>query len=100
MSKAAEGINEKTELGEVSKEFNENRWGSSNISRDEATLTWRGDEILREVSPESAAMVKRRLDILRSVKGWNTNMKVQAIGGVQERRSGLSSAVGKFFGRQ
>jgi hypothetical protein len=88
MSKAAEGINEKTELGEVTKEFSENKPSASNLSSDEMRLVWRGQNILKHMSPKSAQIITEFIDLKRSVKGWNTDKKVEAIAGAQNQRSG------------
>lgn len=97
MNKAAENINERSELGEVTKEFSDNKPSASNLSGDEMRLVWRGKNILKEMSPESADIIDEFVDLKRSVKGWNTDKKVQAIGGVQEGRSG-TGFMNKLFG--
>lgn len=81
-------LTEQTELGEVTKEFSENKPSSSNLSRDEHTLVWRGKSILREISPKSVIIIDDFIDGRRSVGGWNTNKKVEAITGVQNQRQG------------
>lgn len=88
MSKAAEGINERSELGEVTKEFGESKPSSSNLTSDEFRLAWRGKNILKHMSPKSALIIDEFIDMKRSVKGWNTEKKVEAIVGVQQQRSG------------
>lgn len=88
MHKATEGINESSELGEVTKEFSESKPSSSNLTSDEFRLVWRGKNILKHMSPKSAKIIDEFIDLKRSVKGWNTEKKVEAITGVQNQRSG------------
>jgi len=96
MRRAAEGINERSELGEVTKEFNQNKPSASNLSADEMRLVWRGKNILKHMSPQSSMMIDEFIDLKRSVRGWNTDKKVQAIGGIQEQRSG-QGVMNKLF---
>lgn len=88
MKQAAAGITEKTEMAEVTKEFSENKPSSSNLTDTEQRLAWRGKSILKRVSPKSAAIIDDFVDTKRSVGGWNTNKKVEAISGMQNQRSG------------
>ena len=88
MKAAGEAMTDKTELGEVSKEFGESKPSSSNLTMDEFRLAWRAKNILRHMSPKSALIVDEFIDMKRSVKGWNTDKKVEAIVGVREQRSG------------
>ena len=88
MRRAADGLTDKTELGEVTKEFGESKPSSSNLSADEFRLSWRGKNILKHMSPSSAKIIDDFIDMKRSVKGWNTDKKVEAIVGVQQQRSG------------
>lgn len=87
-------MNETTELGEVTKEFSENKPSSSNLSDDEFRLTWRAKSILRRLSPKSVIIIDDFVDGKRSVGGWNTEQKVAAITGVQQQRQGV---MGKFM---
>lgn len=97
LNKASENLSDKTELGEVTKEFSENKPSASNMTNDEMRLVWRGKNILKHMSPGAAEMIDEFIDLKRSVKGWNTDKKVEAIGGVQERRSG-TGFMNKLFG--
>lgn len=90
MDRASANLNEKTELGEISKDFKDNIPSSSNLTPDEFRLTWRGINILRRMSPSSVAIIEGFVDMKRSVGGWNTDRKVEAITGVQQQRSGNS----------
>ena len=86
-------LTEKTELGEVTKEFSQNRPSSSNLSDDEMRLTWRAKCILRRLSPKSVRIIDDFVDLKRSVKGWNTDQKVAAITGVQQQRAGFGGKI-------
>jgi len=84
-------FNETTELGEITKEFSENKPSSSNLSDDEMRLTWRAKAILNRLSPKSVRIIDDFIDMKRSVGGWNTGKKVEAITGVQQQRAGFGS---------
>jgi hypothetical protein len=88
LKSASDGLTEKTELGEVTKEFGESKPSASNLTMDEFRLTWRAKNILKHMSPKSAAIIDEFIDMKRSVKGWNTEKKVEAIVGVRQQRSG------------
>jgi len=90
----ARGLGDQSEMGEVTKEFSENKPSSSNLTPDEFRLVWRGESILEELSPSSVKIVNRFVDMKRSVNGWNTDKKVQAITGIQEQRTG---GMGQFM---
>jgi len=92
-------LSEKTEMGEVTKEFSLNKPSSSNLTDDEHKLTWRAKSILRRLSPKSMIIIEDYIDGKRSVDGWNTEKKVQAITGIQQQRSGgmLSNAWNKLM---
>lgn len=96
MNRAAEGLSETSELGEVTKEFGESKPSSSNLTSDEFRLVWRGKNILKHMSPKSAMIIDEFIDLKRSVKGWNTDKKVEAITGVQNQRSG-NGIMNKLF---
>jgi len=81
-------LNDSSELGEVAKEFNKSTPSSSNLTKDEHILTWRATHILKRLSPKSVDIIRDFIDSKRSVGGWNTNKKVEAITGVQQQRSG------------
>ena len=91
-------LSEKTELGEVTKEFSENKPSSSNLSSDEQKLIWRATGIYSRY-PKTLRMIKDYIDTKRSVKGWNTEMKVSAITGIQQQRTGgmLGGFMNKMF---
>ena len=89
MQRASEGLSEKTELGEVTKEFSESKPSSSNLTPDEFRLAWRAKNILRKLSPSSEKMIDEFIDMKRSVGGWNTDKKVAALTGVQQQRAGI-----------
>ncbi len=89
-------LEEKTELGEVAKEFNTSTPSSSNLTNDEFRLVWRSKNILRKMSPNSVNIINEFVDMKRSVNGWNTNKKVEALTGIQQQRSG-SGFVEKLF---
>lgn len=92
-------LSEKTEMGEVTKEFSENKPSSSNLTHDEHRLTWRARSILKRLSPRSADIINDFVDSKRSVDGWNTNRKVEAITGIQQQRQGMMGrVVDKMFG--
>ena len=94
-------LSEKTEFGEITKEFSENKPSSSNLTEDEFRLTWRAKSILRRLSPKSVLIIEDFIDGKRSVHGWNTGQKVQAITGVQQQRSGFGSQfMEKMFQRK
>lgn len=86
-------LSEKTELGEVSKEFSENRPSSSNLTSDEHKLVWRAKSILRRLSPTSLKIIDEYVDSKRSVNGWNTGQKVAAITGIQQQRQGFGGKI-------
>lgn len=90
-------LSEKTELGEVTREFSENRPSSSNLTSDEFRLVWRARSILRVLSPKSEAIITDFVDMKRSVDGWNTNRKVEAITGVQQQRTGFGQKFMDMF---
>ena len=91
-------LSEKTELGEVTKEFSENKPSSSNLTGDEHKLTWRAKGIYSKY-PKTLKMISDYIDSKRSVKGWNTEMKVSAITGIQQQRTGgmLGGFMNKMF---
>ena len=91
-------LSEKTELGEVTKEFSENKPSSSNLTSDEQKLTWRAKGIYSKY-PKTLKMISDYIDLKRSVQGWNTQKKVEAITGIQQQRSGgmLSQAWNKMM---
>ena len=95
MAKASESLDETSELGELAREFNNFSPSSSNFTKDEHTLLWRGKNILKRMSPSSVEILDDFMDSKRSVGGWNTNQKVQAITGVQQIRGG--NALTNFF---
>lgn len=84
---------DKTELGEVSKEFGENKPSSSNLTPDEFRLAWRSKSILQRLSPKSEKIIDSFIDMKRSVQGWNTEKKVEAITGVHKQRQGMFSKI-------
>jgi len=88
MNRATEGLTESSELGEVTKEFNVQSPSSSNLTIDEMRLVWRGKHILQHMSPSSASIIDAFIDLKKSVSGWNTNRKVDAISGIRDQRSG------------
>jgi len=88
MEKASQDLNETSELGEVAREFNDFSVSSSNLAKDEHVLLWRGKNILKRMSPKSVDILEDFMDSKRSVGGWNTDKKVQAITGIQESRGG------------
>ena len=90
-------LSEKTELGEVTKEFSENKPSSSNLSNDEFRLVWRAKSILKVLSPKSAGIIDDFVDMKRSVGGWNTHQKVSAITGIQQQRTGFGEKFADFF---
>jgi hypothetical protein len=92
-------LSDKTEMGEVTKEFSENKPSSSNLTSDEQKIIWRLQFILGVVSPQNLKLINNYIDSRRSVAGWNTEMKVQAISGIQQQRSGgmLSNAWNKLM---
>lgn len=96
MERASANLNESTELGEISKDFKDNTPSSSNLTPDEFRLAWRGINILKRMSPSSVAIIEGFVDMKRSVGGWNTDRKVEAITGVQQQRSG-NSFMDKLF---
>jgi len=96
MEKASQNLTEKTEMGEVTKEFSESKPSSSNLTQDEFTLVWRAKNILKRLSPKSVSIIDEFIDMKRSVRGWNTEQKVKAITGIQEQRSG-TGLMNKFF---
>jgi len=100
MKQATSGLTETTELGEVTKEFNRNTPSASNLTSDEMRLVWRGKNILKHMSPESAEMIDEFIDLKRSVKGWNTDKKVDAISGIREGRSGGNMMNTLFGGKK
>ena len=87
-------LSEKTEMGEVVKEFSENKPSASNLTSDEFRLTWRAKSILRRLSPSSTIIIDDFVDGKRSVDGWNTSRKVEAITGIQQQRTGM---MGRFI---
>ena len=91
-------LSEKTEMGEVTKEFSENKPSSSNLTSDEHKLTWRAKGIYNKY-PKTLKMISDYVDSKRSVLGWNTTQKVAAITGIQQQRSGgmLSNAWNKMM---
>ena len=88
MQRAAEGLTEHSELGEVTKEFNVNAPSASNLNIDEMRLVWRGKNILKHMSPSSAIIIDEFIDLKKSVRGWNTGQKVAAISGIRDSRAG------------
>lgn len=86
-------LSEKTELGEVTKEFSENKPSSSNLTSDEQKLIWRAKAIILALSPDNIDILNDYVDSKRSVLGWNTIQKVAAITGVQNQRQGLGSRI-------
>lgn len=92
-------LSEKTEMGEVTKEFSLNKPSSSNLTSDEQKLIWRAKAIILALSPDNIGILDDYLDSKRSVQGWNTNQKVAAITGIQQQRSGgmLSNAWNKLM---
>ena len=99
MEKATAGLQESTELGEVAREFDKSTPSNSNLTQDEFRLTWRAENILKRLSPKSVEIIRGFVDQKRSVNGWNTNQKVQAITGVQQQRGG-NSMMDKLFGNK
>ena len=79
---------ETSEMGEVAREFNTNHPSSSNLTKDEHTLSWRGKNMLKNISPTAVEIINDFLDSKRSVGGWNTDRKVEAITGIHQQRSG------------
>lgn len=81
---------QKSELGEVAKEFGEGKPSNTNfISKDQFTLWWRGRSQLKKLSPKSVQILDDYADALRSVGGWNTEKKVEAFTGIQKTRTGF-----------
>jgi len=99
MERASEELNETSELGEVAREFNNFSPSSSNFTKDEHTLLWRGKNILKRMSPSSVEILEDFMDSKRSVGGWNTLRKVEAITGVQQQRGG-GNFMEKMFANQ
>ena len=99
MDEATRGLEEKTELGEVAKEFNTFTPSSSNLGKDEHTLLWRGKNILKRMSPSSVSILDDFMNTKRSVGGWNTHQKVSAITGIQQQRQG-GGMKEKLFGNR
>ena len=88
MDEATKGLEDRSELGEVAKEFNNFTPASTNLNKDEHTLIWRGKNILKRMSPSSVCILDDFMNSKRSVGGWNTHQKVSAITGVQQQRNG------------
>ena len=87
-------LTEKTELGEVTKEFSINKPSSSNLTEDEMKLLWRAESILEGLGAvDSLKILTRYIDLKRSVRGWNTEQKVAAITGVQQQRAGFGGKI-------
>jgi len=99
MEKAQDATSESSELGELAREFDNFTPASSNFSKDEHTLLWRGKNILKRMSPSSVEILDDFMDSKRSVGGWNTAQKVSAITGVQQGRQG-GSFMDKMFNNQ
>ena len=93
---AMDGLQESTELGELAREFTKSHISSSNLSKDEHILTWRAKNILRRLSPKSVRIIDEFIDGKRSVGGWNTDKKVEAITGTMNQRSG-NGLMERFF---
>lgn len=92
-------LSEKTELGEVTKEFGENKPSSSNLTSDEHKLTWRAKGIYSKY-PKTLKLISDYIDSKRSVKGWNTEKKVEAIVGVKQDRGGNNMLTKLFSPKQ
>jgi len=90
-------LNETTEMGEVVKEFSEDRPGSSNLTSDEHKLLWRAEGIYQKMSPSAVILLHKYRDGKRSVFGWNTSQKVAAITGIQQNRTGFGERFANLF---
>lgn len=84
----------KSDYGELGRQFDKNTPNSSNLTSDEQKLVWRANSILRRLSPKSMEIIKDFVDLKRSVNGWNTEKKVQALTGVSNNKQGVG---GKFL---
>lgn len=81
-------LSEKTELGEVGKQFNENTPNSSNISQHQSILIWKTKSTLKGLGYQDLDFTDDFIALQKSVGGWNTEKKVEAITGIQKQRGG------------
>lgn len=92
-------LSEKTEMGEVANNVFKKGAGRTNLTEDQVTLVLINDLMFKGLGLDELNPAETFMELKKSLDGWSTQKFVEAVGGMNNQRSGgtFGAVLGNAF---